>query len=245
MLRVVARGPKKSAPLPEGTKQRPLLHVKSERILDADEGRAIGIARREANKKRMRPAWIDPWEYAGWVPEADGSALLWSGHRIVLLDKNRRPEASLNFEPLRGDLVRHVFLCCDHAVVDRGTVLGEPRRIGNVIFTIASDMERDDMDCILAVDPFAAVTLWKTPHGVAPTGFEIVRGHAIASSKVSGRWALVVVELDTGKIVDRVPTARGPYRLTWDGADTLRGYSMSNEVVTEDGKSRVLEVSVE
>jgi hypothetical protein len=168
--------------------------------------------------------------------EADGSVLAISRHRLVAFDVAHQFQAGLDFERFRGDHIQlHPLGGGDHTWLDRGTVIAQAHRAGPTVLVAASDIGRGDHDFLLAVDLQTGRALWKTHHDVVPSGFEVVAGHAIASSRDSGRWALDVIALDTGRIVNRVATRFGPYRLTARPDGSLHG----------EATGSVIEIAVE
>jgi hypothetical protein len=80
-----------------------------------------------------------------------------------------------------------------------------------------------DLDFLVAVEASTGDVYWKTARDHAKARFEIVTGHAISSTRRAGRYALLVTELDTGRVVDRarrnmVPTASSSVRKVSPGA---------------------------
>lgn len=227
----VSRGKPRTAPLPEG-KHAPHLAVVAEREL---EGPPTSVA-------EVRPPWL-PKEFREEPlrvhVELDGTAVAIARHTLVLLDRRHQPEVGLDFTEFRGDLIQRVTLGGDHTFLDNGTVVHEGRRIDKLVIAAGSDAGRDDKDFLVAIDAADGRAYWKTSHGVAPEGFEIVDGHAISST----RSELLVVELDTGRIVQRVRIAHGPYRLALDAKGVLRGRRLASEIATSDGRSFELELT--
>jgi len=176
----------------------------------------------------------------------DGPGLTRSGQHVVrATDATGALDFELDFEPYRGAVVKRTTLGGDHAHTSRGTTITWTRRLGDVVFAVGSDFERGDMNFLIAVDGKTGKTHWKTIGGIAANGFAIVRGHALASSKASGTWEVLAIDLETGKIAARVPVKHGPYRfeLSNDGKSAL-GFALANEVVMAGGDSWDLELAL-
>jgi hypothetical protein len=206
-------------------------------VADVDSGRS-DIPPVAIIEGRSAPAWV-PRSFRGrplygGVVQEDGSTIASYDHAIVTFTNERVADAAIEPSELRGDLVKRVPLCCDHSVVDRGTVLRHPVRVGDVLFATGSDMAYDDMDFLIAIDLKDGAVLWKTARYVAPEGFVVRSGHAIASGREGARNVVRVIDLETGAISSKLETKLGPYPLRYEAGE-LRGSRLPSTHVPPSG----------
>ena len=171
-----------------------------------------------------RPAWMQSRLGRNAIDrvwsQPDGSWIALAGDMVILVDRDHHPEIGLDFADLRTAApssggVEIPDPGGDHAFVDRRLEIREVHRVtSSLVLLSTTDALPGDAKVLVAVDASTGEVVWQSRPNVAFNQLVIAGGHAIASTHVSGHWALSAIALDTGKIDASVPTKTGPYRLS-------------------------------